>query len=61
MLRAKNGLRQAGEAGATINLQAETLIVEMGGRVSASLAELIRDLTVFVDVAHLTAAPVGVS
>ncbi|MGO9754733.1 MAG: nucleoside 2-deoxyribosyltransferase [Solirubrobacteraceae bacterium] len=40
----RTDFRQAGEAGAALNLQVETFIVDSGGRIAASLAELLADL-----------------
>jgi nucleoside 2-deoxyribosyltransferase len=40
----RTDLRQHGEFATAVNLQVETLIVESGGRISLTLAELVRDL-----------------
>ncbi len=40
----RTDFRQTGEAGAAVNLQVETFIVDSGGRIAASLEELVGDL-----------------
>jgi nucleoside 2-deoxyribosyltransferase len=40
----RSDLRQSGEPGVAVNLQVEALIVESGGRIVASLEELVAEL-----------------
>ncbi len=40
----RSDFRQAGEVGAAVNLQVETFVLDSGGRICASLDELVREL-----------------
>jgi nucleoside 2-deoxyribosyltransferase len=40
----RSDLRQAGEEGVTVNLQIETFIIESGGAMTTTLADLVREL-----------------